>query len=213
MAKILVCLVGCLAVGASARAEEPQRRQLDTAEAFRQCSIAQKVDPRTLTAAGKEAAKWCLGLGMAYEDGDTINESGQPIPANYALAARYYKIACNLTVVLGCISIGQMNENGRAPVPKGQQLLEAARWYTKGCYTADADKTDVALSCSVAGDAVMKTAMAAKGRAVPKGIKLGIEMLERACQLGHDGSCRELVSIEQLSSGTSTPPSRVPPKR
>ena len=101
-----------------------------------------------------------------------------------------------------------MIENGRAPVPKGHsQLLEAAKWYTKGCYTADTDKTDVALSCSVAGDAVIKVAMKGNRRAIAKGMKLGVELLDRACQLGHDLSCRELVGIEQLSSGASTPPS------
>src|ERR1700690_900038 len=137
MAKVLVGLVGCLLVATTAYAGEAFRdsKQFKTAEAFRNCSLAQKVDPRTLTDAGKQAARGCVGLGMAYESGDRVDESGKPIPVNYTLAAQYYGIACNLTVAFGCVSMGKMIEDGHATGAKGKDPREVALgWYAKGCF-------------------------------------------------------------------------------
>jgi hypothetical protein len=39
-----------------------------------------------------------------------------------------------------------------------------------------------------------------QGPAMAKWIKVGIELNERACQLGNDASCRALVQVEQAFS-------------
>ncbi len=202
MAKVLVCMVGCLLVSTATRAEQRHPNQLDTAKAFRQCSLAQKVDPRTLTDAGKEAATWCVALAMAYQEGTDVDESGKPIPLNQALAAQYFRIGCNLTVAFGCVAMGQMVENGQITIAKGQdQRLVALAWYTKGCYTQDKTTSDVALSCGLAGGVAMTVGLEKKkGRAMGKWLKTGLDLNERACQLGNDVSCRELVKIEQALS-------------
>lgn len=197
--RIVACLVGCLLVAATAHAEERQPKQLDTAKAFRECSLAQKVDPRTLTDAGKEAAKWCVVLAMAYDDGIDTDETGKPIPVNYTLAAQYFAIGCKVTVAFGCVSMGQMIEQGRATVVKGKDPRTAALdWYTKGCFTPDKDKDSIALSCSMGGGVAMAMAFEKKDRhALAKLMKVALQLDERACQLGDDSSCRVLVKIEQ----------------
>jgi TPR repeat protein len=203
MAKIVVCLVGCLLFAATAHAEEHQPKQLDTAKAFRQCSLAQKVDPRTLTDVGKEAAKWCVGLAMAYDDGIDTDETGKPIPANYTLAAQYYATGCRLTVAFGCMAMGQMIEKGRATVSKGQDpRIVALSWYTKGCFAQDKEKGDIALSCGMGGGVAMAMALEKKeSHAMAKLMKAAVQLDERACQLGDDTSCRVLVKVEQAFAG------------
>jgi TPR repeat protein len=200
MARLVVCVVGCLLFAPPARAEEHQPTQLDTAKAFRQCSMAQKVDPRTLTDAGKEAAEGCVVLAMAYDDGIDTDETGNPIATNYKLAAQYYVIGCRLTVAFGCVSMGQMIDKGRATVAKGQDpRMVAVGWYTKGCFAADNDTSNVALSCSMGGDLAMRLGLEKKDRhARAKWMKASVELEERACQLGNETSCRLLMKIEQV---------------
>jgi TPR repeat protein len=193
--------VALLLVAATARAEDKGPKQTDTAKAFRECSLAQKVDPRTLTAAGKEAAESCVLLGMAYEDGDHVDESGKAIPANHTLAAQYFTIGCNLNVALGCWAMGQMFENGLATVAKGKDPRTLAlAWYAKGCYAKDADTSNVALSCAMGGILAMETGTHKKGHASGKLLRVGFELTERACQLGAEDSCKALVEIERALS-------------
>ncbi len=202
MAKILVCLVGCLLVAATAHAEEEEPRQLNTTEAFRQCSLAQKADPRTLTDAGKQAARSCVKLGIAYEHGNHVDESGKPIPVSYTLAARYYEIGCKLTVAFGCMAMGHMIEGGLTTVGKGKDPRAVALgWYSQGCFAKDQDTRSVALSCSSGGGMALALGLEKKNpHMMDKWVKAGVALCERGCQLGDDTACRELVKLEQSLS-------------
>ncbi len=202
MAKVLVWLVGCLLVGDAAYAGESNANQFNAAEAFRECSLAQKVKPRALTDAGRHAAESCLRLAMAYEEGKDVDESGKPIAVNYTLASQYHGIGCKLSVALGCLSMGRMVERGQTTIPKGKDLRSVAiGWYTRGCFTEDEETGDVALSCSLGGILAMTLGLEKKDRHVlAKWMKVSFELEERACHLGSDPSCRLLMNIEQTLS-------------
>ena len=200
IALILVLYAG------SVRATDDVPRGLDVAKAFRDCALVQKVDARTLTDHGKEAAKSCIQLALAYEDGDIVDTgTGERIAVNYKLAMRYYMAACKATITYGCVALGQMYEGGRTPIKKGPSAqAEAAKWYAYGCYVSDGDQSEIKLSCSLAGTLTFKVAIENQGKVRPRvfrnAMSEAVKMSQRACELGDDTSCRLLAKIEQIMS-------------
>ena len=214
MAKIVVCLVGCL-LAATAYAEEKGPKQpntaeiqrLDVARAFRYCSEVQKADPkRPLTDYGKFIAADCMRLAIAYRDGKWFDTAGPLIQANTQLALQYNFVGCRYGVAEGCLEAGRMLEEGEVAPAKGKDpVATAILFYTEGCNTPidekrlGSDAATVALSCSSGGLLLINIALKKKRPGAQ--MKEGLKLVERACQMGDDPSCRALAKFEQAVSG------------
>jgi hypothetical protein len=207
-------VVALLLVAATGHAEEHQPKQLNTAEiqrldvarAFRNCSLVQKTDPSTLTEYGKTATADCMRLAIAYRGGDWFDTDGPRIKVNAKLALQYFFVGCRYGVAEGCVEAGRMLEEGQAAPAKGKDpVVTAIIAYTAGCETLIDEKRlgseakTVALSCTSAGLLLVNNALKKKRPGVQ--LKSGLKMIERACQMGDDLSCRTLAKMEQAVAG------------
>src|SRR5262245_3358290 len=83
-------------------AKEPSG--LKVANAYRACSLVGQKGGDT---------NGCMALALAYQDGDQTDEGGKPIPINYALAVRFFEVACKAGVAFACVSAGDIYEKGQ----------------------------------------------------------------------------------------------------
>jgi TPR repeat protein len=147
-----------------------------------------------LTDERKKEIAGCIGLAVAYEVGDKVDENGTPIPRNYSLAVDYYKTTCRAGNAYGCLGAGVLFERGRVPPPKGKHADPIAFTFFKtGCYQPqeDAEWAGVrGMACKLASANVFRTSDKKTGKAHAKGLALGLKLAQRACELGEDESCK-----------------------
>jgi TPR repeat protein len=196
---LLVLALAVLLSQSAGAADAKEPKKVDLTRAFRACALVEKVDVLhggTLTDEGRESAKSCLALGIAYEDGEAVDLDGRRIDANYKLALHYYEAACGAQIAFGCLSIGQLLEKGRATSTKGADVLSvASNWYALGCTLPNSD--EVRLCCFLAGQATFKSAAAKTGKIRARKLASAMKFLQRACELGDDASCTVVIQAQE----------------
>jgi TPR repeat protein len=173
------------------RATEPS--SVNVANAYRACSLVGQKGGDT---------DGCMALALAYQRGDETDAGGKPIPVNYALAVRFFEVACKAGVPFACISAGEIYEKGHLkPKKRGDPRLVAVGYYTLGCLKGtdkEGYEGETRLSCASAGTTTLLFALDQKpGKRQAKLIATAATFLEKACQMGDDPSCKALVEIEE----------------
>ena len=177
-----------------------EAKSLDVAKAYRACS-------------GNDATG-CIALGLAYEDGDVRDVDGAKIERNYRQAVNYFEIACKAESAFACSSIGGMYRAGKVKTkkPSDADVLLLLEWtyYERGCVSTKSPKDEVALACSLSGNASMRLALstATKKKMRASMLHSAFASLSKACQLGNDGSCRELAKMNEALDSSASPASQ-----
>jgi TPR repeat protein len=143
-------------------------------------------------------------LGLAYEEGDVVDEDGEQIGANFALAGHFLDMACKNSSATACVFEAQLYMEGKLK-SKASDLL-VIRILQEGCSFGQGGD-DARLACAMAGERAFQLAMT-KMEKVKNGtsrfnregrklLSIGLPLLEKACQMGDQSSCKLLLKIQE----------------